>query len=149
LERDQVSVLAQRPQVALQLMFWRRKRERAEAARQLILLNLHGAAPMATFQIVNDMVATVPLKAVDQAGRDVPLPTGTTASGSDDAVATVAVSVTTGGDSLVLTPVAPAGAMVVTVTNGGLTATLAVDVVAPVVTALVFDTADATFAAKT
>jgi hypothetical protein len=89
------------------------------------------------------------VKATDQAGRPVTLPAGVTVNSSDTAVVTAAMGAFDA--FVVLTPVATTGTATITVSDGAaaMSATLAVDVVAPVVTALVFDTADATFAAKT
>jgi len=91
----------------------------------------------------NDAVATVTVSVVDQIGRPIALPAGLAAVSSDPAVATVAVGAD--GASIDITPVAD-GSTTINLTDGALTTSLSVDVVAPTATTLIVNVSGVTFA---
>lgn len=104
---------------------------------------------MADYGLKNDQIATIPLVAQDQNGAAIALPTPVSVSSSDESLLTAVLSAD--GASVVLTGVAD-GLVVVTATAGSLTATLNVtisdEVVVPVATTLIFDTANAVVTQK-
>lgn len=104
---------------------------------------------MSDYGLKNDQIATIPLVAQDQNGAAIALPTPVSVSSSDESLLTAVLSAD--GASVVLTGVAD-GLVVVTATAGSLTATLNVtisdEVVVPVATTLIFDTANAVVTQK-
>jgi hypothetical protein len=101
---------------------------------------------MSSLALPADAVARVPLVFVDQFKRPAALTTAllTAASLAFDSTVFSAV-LAADGLSVTVTPVVTTGSGTVTYTNGPLTASLSVEISAPVVTSVDFDAADATF----
>ena len=101
---------------------------------------------MSNYAILSSQTATIPIKGADQNGNPIALASDTAVSSSDSSV----LEVTLGADgaSIVLNPL-KAGDAVVTVTSGGVSSTLDVAVTDPVIvpvpvlTTIIFDTANA------